>query len=338
MKRSRLIRAIITSLLALPCYVSADRTIRRAPKKEMTAIAPLPLETNILTQFAQPVTLTPDGIKKFLRHTYNHYEYGLDFLPNNFSHLLQFLRKGKESHQKRAYVQSVFRLFSNKLKSSQYVNAYAFSNVIEELPKLIGDYFLTIKTKKDLEAIQAQINEILYSRFLSQFKSFKSNPDDFLKILSADIATTVDQQEVHQTNDPVSIEELRKTMLAFLEVGLGKLIWNPEDQDDTWLSIKHIANDLSALYEHSIIIDQDDLNDLYRTLIERYCFFIEITGEDLPIEFFDRVKKDINNQSLLFLDLEEEEDVESKSDRLLGVLTRAHQKALIKRERERKKK
>lgn len=332
MQRSHLIRAIIASLLIIPFFSESNSTLSRSTKKEPTPI-PLTTETDALARFAQPITLNPEGITKFLRHTYNHTDYGLEFLPNNFSHLLQFLHKGKESHQKRAYVQSVFRLFGNKLKSSSYVNAYAFSTALEKLPPLIADYFSPTKTGKDLLAMQTQINEMLYSRFLSQFKSFKDNPNDFLNTLSQDIVTNIDQQELPLPLDPTDVEELRKTTLMFLEVGLGKLIWNPEDKEATWLSAKNIAKDLSTLFEQKIIVDQDDLNDLFRTLIERYCFFLDLTGTDLPLEYFARVKQDIKSNTLVFLDLAEEEDIESKGERLLRSLNQAEHRAYLKKER-----
>lgn len=332
MKRSRLIRAIIASLLTLPLHAKDEKqAIRRNPKKEATPVMPLSSEANTLASFAQPVVLNPAGIKKFLRYTYNHHDYGLEFLPNNFSHMLQFLHKGKESHQKRAYVQSVFRLFSNKLKSSSYVNAYALSTVLDELPTLIGDYFTP--SAKNNTALHVHVNEMLYSRFLSQFKSFKDNPVDFLDALSRDIVTTIDQHEAAQPGDLMSPEELRKVTLMFLEVSLSRLIWNPTDIDETWRSVKHIAKDLGALYDHNVIIDQEDLNDLFRTLLERYCLFIDLVGTDLPLEFFDRIKKDIETESLVFLDLEEEEEVESKSERLMRSITHAQQKAIYKKKK-----
>jgi hypothetical protein len=334
MKRSRFIKAIIASLLALPLHAKDEKKLLRAsPKKEATPVVPVSTEANTLASFGQPVILNPVGIKKFLRYTYNHQDYALEFLPNNFCHMLQFLRKGKESHQKRAYVQSVFRLFSNKLKSSSYVNAYALSTVLDELPTLIGDYFVKEETKKNMAAMQLHVNEMLYSRFLSQFKSFKDNPVDFLDSLSRDIVVTIDHHEIHQPSDSMTPEELRKVTLMFLEVGLSRVIWNPAEIDGTWHSVKHLANDLSTLYDHDIIVDQEDLNDLFRTLLERYCLFIDLVGEDLPFEFFERVKKDIKEESLVLLDLEEEEEVESKSQRLMRSITHAQQKAIYKKKK-----
>ena len=177
---------------------------------------------------------------------------------------------------------------------------------------------------------------MLYSRFISQFKSFKDNPVDFLDSLSHDIVTTIDQREITPPADPTHAEELRKVTLMFLETGLSRLIWNPADLDETWRSVKRIADDLSKLFDHNVIVDQEDLNDLFRTLIERYCLFIDITGADLPIDFFDRVKQDIEAQSLLFLDLEEEDDVESKAERLMRSLVHAQQKAICKKDPKRK--
>ena len=86
--------------------------------------------------FYAPVDMSPDGIKNFLQQVYNRSEY-LDVLPTNLNHLVQFLENGKKNNQSRAYIRSVVKLFSNKLKGVQYINAYAFSLMLSQFPELL---------------------------------------------------------------------------------------------------------------------------------------------------------------------------------------------------------
>lgn len=130
----------------------------------------------------------------------------------------------------------------------------------------------------------------------------------------------VEQKNTIETTN----QELRKTLLVFLEMNISKLVWSPEDGKDTWESVKTIAHNITRLIEHNVIDDPDDLNDLFITLIERYCFFLDITSADLSLDFYQTVKKDISSQSLLLLELEEQEDyITSKSEILLHSLTKA---------------
>ena len=128
---------------------------------------------------------------------------------------------------------------------------------------------------------------------------------------------------------PASILLLRKTMLVFLEGSLSKLIWSPIDGIGTWRSVKTIAQQLATLMDHSIITDVDDLNSLYITLVERYCFFVDIASLDLPTPFYEEVKKDIfaSAQHSLFTTEEQDELIQSKKDRLLTAIMSAESQA-----------
>ena len=125
-----------------------------------------------------PVTFTPEGITHFLTHVYNRPHYGADFLPNNFSHLLQFLQHGLNTQQGASYAQSVLKLFGNKLKSATYINAYAFSAMITPLQNLLKHYFSPPKPTT-MVTLKTTVNDVLYSTFLSQFDAFKKNPKTF---------------------------------------------------------------------------------------------------------------------------------------------------------------
>jgi hypothetical protein len=155
---------------------------------------------------------------------------------------------------------------------------------------------------------------------------FKESPDSFLNELTAQIVQVLNTGE-HE-ND-ISIEELRKTVIIFLEGSLSKLIWSPLDGVNTWRSVKTIAQQLATLMDCSIITDVDDLNSLYITLVERYCFFIDVASLDLPAPFYEEMKKDIlaSADHRLFMIEEQDDLIQSKKDRLMTVITAAELQA-----------
>lgn len=282
-------------------------------------------EYHYTTDFHKPVTCSPSGIQQFLTSTYNQLSYGADFLPNNFCHFIQLLEYGKHTHQKKAFAKSVVRLLNNKLKSSQYINAYAFAQLLEKLPNLLGDYFIIYKSSGLFESLKNSIYTMLYKAFKSDFDTFKSNPTNFLDALSQEVVNTIQEKNIAEASE----QELRKVLLVFLEMSLNKLVWSPEDGVNTWDSVKTIAQYLTQLVEHNIFDDPDDLNDLFLTLVERYCFFMDLTSTDLSPSFYETVKNDIANQSLLLLELEEQEDyITPKRQILLRALAHAEATAL----------
>lgn len=273
-----------------------------------------------LAKFYEPVVMTSEGINNFFKKMYNHPIYA-GFLPNDFSHLKHFLTHGNSTKQTRTYAQSVMRLFGNKLKACSYVNATAFNELLEQLPSLLEPHF-TITRTYAFDELKKRINNVLYAQFFDKFVSFKHDPQHFFEDLSLVIL-----DEFHtQSNDigVISVEELRKTTLVFLEIGLSKLLWKPEDKVDTWKNVKSIAENLALLFENSILIDPDDLNDLFVSLTERYCYFLDIAATDMPLTFYQAVTHDIMSTNPLLLELTEPEDnIEPKAQRLLGSLARA---------------
>ena len=281
------------------------------------------MHDNSLNLYA-PVKFTSTGIKSFLHDIFNNPLYCAELLPHNFSHLVQFLEYGKKTKQQRAYIKLVIRLFTNKIKSVSYVDASVLNNFLQEVPVLLGEYFLIFK-QSQLESIKELINELLYSSFLNKFSSFKANPEDFLTALSEQIVQTIDSSSA--ANKEVTVEELRKGILIFLEISINKLMWHSSEQEKTWESVKNIANNLSVLMEYNIIPDPDDLNDLFITLIERYCYFLEIVENDLSVDFYEKIKSDICANSIILFEQEDNEFEEKKSQRLIRTLAYGEAKA-----------
>ena len=136
-------------------------------------------------------------------------------------------------------------------------------------------------------------------------------------MLSQEIIETL-QHELPALSDDISAQELRHTTVRFLEVGLNKLVWHPEEYDKIWTNVKTISRQLEALMEHAIIDDANDLDDLFWTLIHRFCYFLDLSHHALPTKFFEAIKNDIATDQLLLVELEEQEAlITSKRDHVL---------------------
>jgi len=314
------VRIIILAILASGSLVYCSTTEKKTPQRSSFTLL-----TDRDASLKSPVYFSAHGVQHFLTQVFNNHRYAQDILAHDFSHLGQFLTHGKTMEHKRTYSKSVFRMFGNKLKATPFVNAYAFSGLVKDLPQLLRDYFIVF-TSGDLNPAKATIEDLLYSSFINSFTTLKERPDQFFNDLSNEIVQTLNNK-YHLLED-LTLDEVRKSLLLFLELGVNKLVWDPMDRFTTWENCKTIADGFHTLLEMNIIADPDDLNDLYITLIERYCYFLELTGTELPTSFYEQIKHDVASQQLFFLEMEEQEPgLETKAERLMRSLIDGEAKA-----------
>lgn len=289
-------------LCGLPTFVSA------ASEKKQKSIEDACYE---------PISFTPQGINHFFTHVINTSCYKQNVLPNNLQHINQFIEHGIKRRQGRAYIQSIMRLFNNTLKGSMYVNAYTYNHFLEQLtPSLV----LTCAPvyKDAAEAMKKRINEILYEHFLHKFE-MKQGTTAFFDGITTDITQCV--QEPSFVDGDISCAEFRKTLMSFLEHTLSKLVWSSVDGIDSWQNVKMIGQSLEKLLEKKIITDEDDLNDLFISLVERYALFIDINATTLPFDMYKQIQQEVLAHNLYFLELEEQESfLEKKSERMIRAL------------------
>ncbi len=118
--------------------------------------------------FCTPISSV--GVNRYLKEIFNEPLYAEEFLPNNLPHLLELLQKKNQTPD---YIKSVFRLFTNKLKASGYVNAYSCDEMIIQLPSLLKKYFV-IDHARQFESTKEIIHELMYSSLSTQFDQFKA--------------------------------------------------------------------------------------------------------------------------------------------------------------------
>jgi hypothetical protein len=242
-------------------------------------------------------------------------DYASNTLANDFSDLIALLENGKNSANPKTYITSVFKIFGNLTKATPYINSYVFNDFLDELPGLLYQYCtpqraITIaghkKNKTDLvtlpmlDRLHSSFSILLYDNFIDGYVSgaFKQDPQQFLQHLIGNV--------YHVTQEEISIESLRKNCVRFLELAIDRLIWSPKDPMRCWQSVKATAEKITLLYEYNIINDIDDLDTLYLSLVYRFGFYLDLSSQDIPLAFYSHLKKELAQNNMPFLDLDEQ--------------------------------
>ena len=182
--------------------------------------------------------------------------------------------------------------------------------MLETLPEELTPYFSFPASHKYItnsalydetfvDRFKSTVQTMLYSKFSTEYDSFRQDPNLFLNQISANIVTLA-QEEIVQ-------EQLRQGIIRFCEIALSKLIWDPAAQEETWNITKKISEQLVTLLEYNILDDTNDLDDLHWTLLNRYCYFIELTATDMPESFYKTIRSDIRSNDLVLFALKEQD-------------------------------
>lgn len=273
---------------------------------------------------ADSVMYESNALAQLLKEEMRQPDYAREVLPNNFAHVIQLLEYGTKTDQPRAYAQLVLRRFSNLLKSAQYVNAHAAQEMLTKLTAALEPYIVSHRYRAFLggkpvaefemmERFETCVTYHLYKEFSTKYENFKTDPGNFLDALAVDI--------MHIAQEEVSIEQLRQTTYRFLEVVLSKLIWSPTEGLATWRTVKGISDKLAGLVEINALDSLEDLDDLYRTLTYRFCYFVDLTAPSLDAEFYQTIQNEIKANNLLILETEDEDTcIETKAEVLKRTL------------------
>lgn len=275
--------------------------------------------------FCAPIQFTRNGMQFYLKTIFNDVSYSQDFLPYSFTHFIQFLEYGKDQ----AFVEHALRLFSNKIKAAPYISDGAFIDMLNKVPQIIKKQVLKEYDEINFDHIQNSVNNTLYDMFLTRFAVFKQEPETFLHDLSKDLVKKVDA--IYCLEDRMAQERLLQMLVRFFDAGTLKLMWNVHDQMKVWDSVKKISNQFSDLFDQNMLTSED-LDDLYRSLIERFCYFLDLAGSELAIDVIKKIKEDIVAGDILLFQLEEQEELlEPRGDRLMHVILQTEAKIEAKK-------
>src|SRR3990167_869054 len=277
------------------------------------------------TDLLAPVKFTPDGIQEFLKHVFDNPKYAKEIFPNNMNHFLQFIEFGVKTNQGREYLEQVIRLFRQKVMCSEYVCAREVALTSERLVALL-EGFEIVEEKNSTKEHETAVKELCYNMFLNEFDKFKANPDSFLTDLSKEICKILDTHAV--CSKETSAKHIQNLIIRFMETTLYKVLWSPDDGENTWEEFRILGESVSTLFERKVISREDDLNDLIKIIVERFNYFITIAGSEMPISFYEKARKDVDEDKFAWLNVEElEKDITSKKESLRRNLIQGQIKA-----------
>ncbi len=315
-----------------------------------------------------PRHVTAAGIKSFL-HQYNHLrtrseivyagkdksrdEFGqafgyyvkeiynkegfADVLSQDGTHIIEFLELADEMGLSAEQVCVVVRLFYNKMKSCEIVDDTMLSQVLRRMPRLLEPYFKVTNHQHHAEnesrAFSRRIEHALLMRFTMDYDRFHATPDQFLTDLSrelTDLYKRCQQDDIQSKNDQsANVERLRSIVLRLSELMLSKVWWGMYSRDGIWRSFLELENGLHQLAVRRIIDHRDDLDDVQWTLLKRFCYFLDLEAQMLPVCLFDEIENDIEQGVVQFLEMPEQDSgITTKKELLRATMLSAKTRAL----------
>jgi len=276
------------------------------------------------------------SFSKYIKETYNHKNYSL-MLSQDGSHIIEFLKLCNELDLGEGTVYVGMRLFYNKMKSCEIIDDVVLIQLLEEVPVLLEPCFAEDSKAKvqDLTFIKNHVESLILSKLVDKFAEFQKKPDAFVSDLAQSIVEIMKKEE----NAKTAVEEkkeirdrLYSVTMRFFDTALQRVIWYNRDSvgsEIIWRSFATIATGIQKLAEHDVIHHMDDLDDLYWSLIHRFCFYLDLSGATLPLEFYEQVENQLANKTVFFLEAkEQDEGIKTKKDTLLESLFVAKVKAI----------
>ncbi|HJM68869.1 MAG TPA: hypothetical protein QGF02_02900 [Candidatus Babeliales bacterium] len=256
-----------------------------------------------IEDLSQPLDFSQLGIDEFF-HRFNHKLYAQLVLPNGALsvHVVGFCRQGVESEQGPDFYNSLFRIFTRRIKATQYMDGLDVEYFISKLPDLLS--YLYENEQKNSSAKSA-VKDMLYDDLSNKFELLQEQPETFLENLSKKICSKFLQYDSTQKGD-VTTHKLRIAVMKILDACLARLAWSQPYDREIWESYKQILQGILHLKLHHIITDSEDIKDLVDTATLRFCHFVNLTGSQLPVDFYQTVNEDLKSHVMGIDDFEEE--------------------------------
>ncbi len=293
---------------------------------------------NRTTPLATKTARFNESFLKYIKQSYNQRSYA-NYLSQDASHVIEFFGIGKELSLTPEYLYVGTRLFYNKFKEAEIINDTVPLELLPAFAINLEPHFDTHQAeapKEDLEFIKKHTEEVILYKFTEHFTRFQSSPETFIEELSHDLASFYKQQEESQAqalaknnSKQESLMRLRNMTVRFFELTINKTMWNPITPETIWPSVVALAEGLKGLAQHHILDHMDDLDDLLWTLTHRFCYFVELTGADLPIAFYEKIEEDLVNKTVFFLETKEQDDgITTKKQFIIEALLKGKTRAL----------
>ncbi len=275
-----------------------------------------PLNSNYVTRedrkyinlFVTKIDFNKEGVSLFLHHTFNNKEYSSEFLPYSLTHLTQFLEFAHHYKQSPEFIEGAFRLFHQKSKGAPFITAYSLERFLDKTTPYLEQNLATN------QSLWKSFKRTLSQTFREKFSYAQQDPLGFFEYVSKNL----ESQVTHQVITPMRV---RAIFLRFLTHNTDKLLWSVHDQELTWQSFKKLGNIFHQLHTTGVIPDPLDANELYWSLVERYCYFLKLSGTQLSLDACKMMKRDLLHEPLVWIHQKEQESMlETKIERVLTAI------------------
>jgi len=270
----------------------------------------------------------------FIKKIYNQKSYAGE-LSQNAGHILQFFDLSNELNLGLDAIYVSTRLFYNKMKAAEVIDDGMIIQLLDATPHYLERHFTSyeeVGSQADLNYVRKHLENMILSKFTSQINVFRSQPDLFVANLAGDLAAYY-HEEATRTKKAFAKQEamdrLRNLLIRFYELALNKIMWNPQQPDRVWSSFTTIAQGLQMLGEYGIVRHMDDLDDLLWSLTNRFCYFLDLAGSNMPLTFYEEMEKDLESRVIYFLEYrEQDEGIATKKDLLSDAIMQAKARAI----------
>lgn len=304
--KTLLMTALSTTLATiLPATAYNADAPYRAPTIINTQAAPITLRSFFADAekkgSLQSPTFFSQALVPFLNEQYNAVGYA-DHLSRDGRHLSEFLQLAHEYQLSTEQTYTGLRLFKNKLLEATVIDDTVTMHVLEAFAYELERYFPlnplnSIKQKTPAKMIE----NIMLTEFTSHLEKPATSTDQFFTSLSHTIAQSI-QEETGLNEEKATRERLRALTLQAAQHLISHTLWYAQHAESVWPSFLKIAHTIGLLCSNRIITHLDDADDLYRSLVARFATFLDQTGHQLPIEWYENVESDLTNGLIPFLE------------------------------------
>jgi len=257
----------------------------------------------------------------FIKNQFNAIGYA-DNLSRDGRIVTEFLFLANEFKLSTEHTYTGLRLFFNKYKEASVVDDTVVMHILQALPEEIEHHFPLNPINSSKQKAPAKVVEnILLTELTDHLQEPKVSTEKFFTQVSYSIAQSL--KEVGVDDEQAMRDRLRVLARDFADLLISKTLWYPQHSQSIWPSFLQIAHNVSQLCSNRVLNHLDDQDNILQTLICHFVSFIDLSGQLLPVEWYDSVISDLENGLVPFLESDElDEGITLKKEKLLRALDR----------------
>lgn len=270
------------------------------------------------------------ALREFIAHHYDQPAYPR-ILTHNHRHFLSMLERLSsfpltmlELSTRQEYAQTILKLFNDKLKATEFIDYAQAEHTLRTTGNLLAEYLAPSNAKLSLTTIEQLIEQTIQG-ILRQSGPMLTHV--IPSALSPFLAKAEKKRQIARLHAHSDEWHLRMLITRFVDTLLSKTMWDHHQHERIWPSFIHLAHAIKKLTDSRIIIDVDTYDSLLWALVYRFCYFVELTGSALPLDFYDNIRFELASGSCAFL-AREQDDIATKQEIIERTLHIGKTKAL----------